>query len=59
MDDEIDAGGKRSRESGRIVGQEVQSAPSATNPRAQREVQAKVGIGDKQDSDGLQHLYMV
>jgi hypothetical protein len=59
MDDEIHAAGQSGCESRRIVGEEVEATTSAPNARSDREIQAEVGVGQKQDSDGVPHLYIV
>ena len=59
MDDEIDVARQRRGESGRVVREKIESASPASDPWPDRQIEAEVGIGEKQDSDGVRHLYMV
>ena len=59
MHDEIDVARQCRCEGRRIVGEEVESATAAPNARPDRQVEAEMGVAQKQDSDGVRHIYIV
>jgi hypothetical protein len=57
--DEIDVAGERGSKRCRIIQEKVESASPASDARSNREVEAEVRVGEKEDSDRSRHTNMV